>query len=66
MHLREPPTDLIKQLHHQQRLERRLNPSPRDLERQKEMEMFGAQLGAPVPARDNSRDMRDRDRDRRR
>ena len=65
MHLREPPTEMIKQLHHQQRLERRLNPSPRDIERQKEMEMFGGQMGIPA-SHDEGRDRRDRDRDRRR
>ncbi|KAL7010376.1 hypothetical protein EMMF5_000400 [Cystobasidiomycetes sp. EMM_F5] len=45
MHLREPPTDMLKTLHHQQRLERRLHPTARDLERKKEMEMFSSSYG---------------------
>ena len=39
MHLREPPTEMIKELHAQQRLERRLNPSARDIERKKEVSL---------------------------
>lgn len=76
MHLREPPTEMLKELHHQQRMERRLNPSQRDIERQKEMEMFNMQYGgggsgsgegaspAPVSSRDDDRRDRDRDRER--
>jgi splicing factor U2AF subunit len=64
MHLREPPTEMVKKLHHQQRLERRLNPSARDIERKKEMEMFSAQYGggAATAPKDDDRDRRDRDR----
>lgn len=57
MHLREPPTEMLKELHAQQRVERRLNPSQRDIERQKEMEMFNTQFGGSAPV--------DQDRDRR-
>ena len=36
---------MLKTLHHQQRLERRINPSARDIERKKEMEMFSSAYG---------------------
>ena len=49
---------MLKTLHHQQRTERRLNPSARDIERKKEMEIFSAQLGGNGSSYD--------DRDRRR
>lgn len=39
MHLREPPTEMLKELHAQQRMERRLNPSQRDIERKKEVSL---------------------------
>lgn len=46
MHLREPPTEMVKELHQQQRVQRRLFPSERDIERKKEMAMFEQQFGS--------------------
>lgn len=54
MHLREPPTEMVKELHQQQRVQRKLFPSERDIERQKEMAMFEQQFGS------KSNDDRDR------
>ena len=44
-HLREPPTEMVKELHQQQRVQRKLFPSERDIERKKEMAMFEEQFG---------------------
>lgn len=62
MHLREPPTSMLKELHHQQRVQRRLFPSERDIERKKEMEMFQMQYGGAASSSADDRDRRDRDR----
>ncbi|KAH9455410.1 hypothetical protein MJO29_012191 [Puccinia striiformis f. sp. tritici] len=40
MHLKEPRSTLVRELHAQQRVERKLNPSERDQERAKEMAEF--------------------------
>jgi len=40
MHLKEPRSSLVRELHAQQRVERKLNPSARDQERAKEMAEF--------------------------
>ncbi|GAA5867145.1 hypothetical protein JCM8547_006253 [Rhodosporidiobolus lusitaniae] len=42
MHLRHPSRPLLRELQRQQRKERKENPDPRDEERRKELEMFGA------------------------
>ncbi|KAI5476023.1 splicing factor U2AF 35 kDa subunit [Pseudohyphozyma bogoriensis] len=55
MHLRAPSKQLRKDLQRQQRVERRVNPDPKDEERRKELEMFG------LPA-DDGYDDRDRGR----
>lgn len=39
-HLKEPRSSLVRELHAQQRVERRLNPSARDQERAREMAEF--------------------------
>ncbi|POY70994.1 hypothetical protein BMF94_5919 [Rhodotorula taiwanensis] len=46
MHLRHPSRPLLRELQRQQRQERKENPDPRDEERRKEMEMFGADFMA--------------------
>jgi splicing factor U2AF subunit len=55
MHLREPPTEMVKELHQQQRVQRKLFPSERDIERKKEMAMFEQQFGSKAGDRDNER-----------
>lgn len=79
-HLKHPRGQLVRDLHAQQRVERRVNPSAKDQERAKEMAEFNEKYGggAAAPAadsngyhdrdRDGGRDWdrdRDRDRDRR-
>ncbi|GAA94678.1 uncharacterized protein L969DRAFT_623136 [Mixia osmundae IAM 14324] len=48
-HLRKPRAALVKELDAQQRVERRVNPSQRDIERAEEMKMFATQTGT-VPS----------------
>ncbi|KAM0789632.1 hypothetical protein ACM66B_000436 [Microbotryomycetes sp. NB124-2] len=42
MHLRHPSRKLLKELQRQQKMERKVNPDPKEEERRKEMEMFGS------------------------
>lgn len=68
MHLKSPRGSLVRELHAQQRTERKVNPSAKDLERQKEMaefnEKFGAPAGdAPPPAAESNGKYHERDRD---
>ncbi|KAA1107755.1 hypothetical protein PGTUg99_013822 [Puccinia graminis f. sp. tritici] len=52
MHLKEPRSSLVRELHAQQRVERKLHPSIRDQERAKEI----AEFSAPAPALSTSLD----------
>lgn len=45
MHLRHPSKALVKDLQRQQKVERRMNPDPREEERRKELEAFNGGHG---------------------
>lgn len=61
-HLKEPRSSLVRELHSQQRVERRLNPSARDRERAREIAEFGGEAGGGHPMDEDPEPADDRQR----